>query len=104
MDKKQLELYGIYAERMQECKKIMQDEIDRIVDALTDDPEHKPAEHILSRIKGADSLLEKLERMGFEQTVESGLTNLSDLIGCRIVTHFVGDIYAILDEMKKSEV
>ena len=103
MNKTDLEYYGIYAPILIEKQKMVLDEVNRILDSLTDDPEHAPAEHIISRIKSSESLEGKLKRQNLPKGPASGLTNLMDLIGVRIVTHFVGDVYAVLEGIEKSD-
>ena len=53
-----------------------------------------------SRIKTAEGVQEKLERKGYDNDVETAFTQLSDLIGFRLVTHFVGDVYELVKSMK----
>lgn len=96
------EYYGKYYEELLNCKQIMLDEINFILNSISSDSENKPAEHVLSRLKSADSLIEKQKKSDIENGIEPALRNLSDIIGCRIVTHFVGDIYTVLDEIKNS--
>lgn len=97
MKQEVLLFYGEYAPRLEEVKALLLSEIQGMLDSLSTDSETAVAEHIKCRIKGSESLREKLRRKGFEESAESGLKNLSDLIGVRVVTHFVGDIYTVLD-------
>ena len=57
--------------------------------------EHKMVEHISSRIKTFDSITEKLTSKGFEVTEDNAMTYLSDIIGVRLVVHFISDIYRV---------
>ncbi len=95
--------YGIYAAKLEEIHDLMLREIQAILDGISNDSETAPAEHLKCRIKGAESLKEKLRRKGLAETPENGLRYLSDLVGARVVTHFVGDIYTVLDDITKSE-
>lgn len=52
-----------------------------------------PFESIKSRIKTPASILEKLERRGYEFTVESIEENLFDIAGIRVICSFPDDIY-----------
>ena len=103
MDNAQKEYYGIYADKIIECQQSMLDEINSIINKLTTNPENNPAEHVLSRIKGVDSIKQKLNNSNFETDAKSGLLNLSDVIGCRIVTHFLDDVYSVLEKIKNSQ-
>ncbi|MBQ1507133.1 MAG: hypothetical protein IIZ36_01760 [Ruminococcus sp.] len=91
------EFYGELLPRLLEIKDLLMREIQLILDGISTDSETAVAEHIKCRIKGAESLKEKLRRYGFEETVESGIRRLSDIVGARVVTHFVGDIYTVLE-------
>lgn len=102
MERRDLIFYGEYAPKLEEIKGLLLTEIQSMLDTLGSDSETAVAEHIKCRIKGVDSLKEKLRRYGLEETAESGLRRLSDLIGVRVITHFVGDIYEVLDLIKSS--
>ena len=102
MKQEDLAFYGIYAQRLDEIHDMLLSEIQAILDGISTDSEKAPAEHIKCRVKGAESLKEKLRRKNLPETPESGLLNLSDLVGARVVTHFIGDIYTVLDDIQKS--
>ena len=95
--------YGEFAPRLEVISDLMMSEIQAILDSISTDSETAPAEHIKCRIKGADSLKEKLRSRGLTETAENGLRELSDIVGARVVTHFIGDIYAVLDSIYKSD-
>lgn len=97
------EFYGIYSDKLTELKDIILGEIQGILDSISTDSETALAEHIKGRIKGAESLKEKLRKKNLPETPETGLTQLSDIIGLRIVTHFVGDIYTVLEKLRQSD-
>ena len=103
MKQDDLAFYGIYAAKLEEIHDMMLREIQAILDGISTDSEKAPAEHLKCRIKGAESLKEKLRRKELSETPESGLLHLSDLVGARVVTHFIGDIYTVLDEIQKSD-
>ena len=54
-----------------------------------------PIHHIDSRLKSPASIMEKLRRKGFPQTVEAAESNLTDIAGIRIVCNYLEDIYHI---------
>lgn len=56
-----------------------------------------PIHHIDSRLKSPHSILEKLSRKGYPQTIESAEANLLDIAGVRIICNYVQDIYHIAD-------
>lgn len=53
-----------------------------------------PFESIKSRIKTPRSILEKLQRKGFEISVKGIEENLADVAGIRVICSFPDDIYA----------
>lgn len=54
-----------------------------------------PFESIKSRIKTPRSIFEKLQRKGFEISVDSIEKNLNDIAGIRVICSFQDDIYEI---------
>jgi putative GTP pyrophosphokinase len=52
-------------------------------------------EHVISRIKTPSSASRKLSVAGYDPTGENAVHILSDVIGIRLITHFIGDIYTI---------
>ena len=64
---------------------------------LNDQSESKLVEHIVSRIKSPESAKSKLQLAGYEQTSHNAVSILSDVIGIRLIAHFISDIYTIRD-------
>ncbi|PJI08661.1 MULTISPECIES: GTP pyrophosphokinase [Clostridium] len=62
-----------------------------------------PIEYMKSRVKDPRSIIDKLERKGFEVNFKSAQENLNDIAGIRVVCSFVGDIYEIADMLKKQD-
>ena len=103
MNKIDLQYYGDYVGLLIANESRLCFEINEILAELTLNAKNTPAEHIRSRIKGAESIQEKLRKRGFSNDAKTGLTVLSDVIGARIVTRFIGDIYMILAQLEKSD-
>ncbi len=97
------EYYGQYAPALKAAQSVMLAEMERIIGLISTDDEHSPAEHIRSRIKGADSMKAKLAKNGFDTSAATALAKTSDAVGMRVVTHFIGDVYAILDCIRESD-
>ena len=57
--------------------------------------DYNPIEHIKSRRKTADSIVNKLKKDGREVTIENMQEYLSDIAGIRIICSFTSDIYQI---------
>ncbi len=51
--------------------------------------------HIQSRVKTSDSIINKLQRKGFELSLESACQNLKDIAGIRVNCLYIDDIYRI---------
>lgn len=65
--------------------------------------ERNPIETIKSRLKKPTSILEKLKRKGFPQTLESIEENLFDIAGIRVICSFQEDIYATAALLAKQD-
>lgn len=50
-----------------------------------------------SRIKSAQSMLEKLERQDFDRNLQSALQNVYDAVGIRIICGFIDDVYCVAE-------
>jgi len=62
-----------------------------------------PIEHIKSRLKEPKSILQKMERKGYELTFENMEKYIHDIAGMRIVCAFVKDIYRLVDHLSLRE-
>ena len=61
-----------------------------------------PIESIESRVKDAESILDKFDRKGFELSMES-ITQLEDIAGVRIICSFIDDIYHIVNMLTRQD-
>ena len=61
--------------------------------------DRNPLESINCRIKTVASIIEKLDRKGFELTAESIEKNLNDVAGIRVICSFIEDIYLLADRL-----
>lgn len=59
--------------------------------------DYNPIEHIRHRVKKPTNIMEKLNRIGFEPTVENARSKIFDIAGIRVVCAFSADIYRIVD-------
>ena len=103
MKQEDLRFYGEFAPKLEETKQLLMREIQAMLDSISTDPETALAEHIKCRVKSADSLREKLRRLELEETASCAIKNLSDIVGVRVITHFVGDIYTVLELIEKND-
>jgi putative GTP pyrophosphokinase len=59
--------------------------------------EYNPIEHVSSRVKSPDSLVEKVQRKGIDPDFASIRTNVTDIAGVRVTCSFVADAYRLFD-------
>jgi putative GTP pyrophosphokinase len=77
------------------------DEIVTKLSILRDEFAHlhddNPIEHVSSRLKNPDSIIEKMARKGCEPTFESITEKITDIAGVRVTCSFVSDVYRVFD-------
>ena len=57
--------------------------------------DYNPIEHVSSRVKSPDSLVEKVQRKGIEADFDSIRARITDIAGVRITCSFVADAYRL---------
>ncbi len=62
-----------------------------------------PIYQINTRIKTPKSIMAKLNKLGFELSVESARANLTDIAGVRVICFYIDDIYQITDLITSQE-
>ncbi len=76
-------------------------EMETKMDILNDEFQHvhqyNPIEHIKTRIKSPDSILKKLERYGYEPTLDNIVNYCNDIAGLRVICSFQSDIYRLAE-------
>ena len=72
-------------------------------DELSVKNQRNPIEMIKSRVKKPKSIVEKLQRRGFEISLESMEKNLDDVAGIRIICSFLDDIYDVADMLIRQD-
>lgn len=65
--------------------------------------DYNPIEYIKYRIKEQASIVEKLQRRGFEPSIENAWENIFDIGGLRIICSFTSDIYTVYNLIEKIE-
>lgn len=63
---------------------------------------YNPVEHIKSRIKSLDRIVEKLNRKEKKVNVDNITRYVSDVVGMRIVCSFIKDVYTIVDIIRST--
>ncbi len=59
--------------------------------------QYNPIEYVKSRVKSPESIIKKLKRYGYEDSMENMVTYCNDIAGLRIVCSFTSDIYRMAD-------
>lgn len=66
---------------------------------LSLDGEANPIESIETRVKSPESIIEKIQRKGFDFTVESIERNINDIAGIRVICSYEQDVYMLADAL-----
>ncbi|GAA2985395.1 putative GTP pyrophosphokinase [Microbacterium terrae] len=76
-------------------------EIETKIGILRDEFQHmhdyNPIEHVSSRVKSPDSLVDKVQRKGIEADFASIRAHVTDIAGVRVTCSFVADAYRLFD-------
>lgn len=67
------------------------------------DHERNPIEGIQSRLKSAESIIEKLQRKGLKVNAKEIEENLYDVAGIRVICSFIDDIYMLRDSLLRQD-
>ena len=76
-------------------------EIETKLEILRDDFSHQhsynPIEHLSSRVKSVESILEKVQRRGVAPTFQAIREEITDIAGVRVTCSFVNDAYRLFE-------
>jgi len=76
-------------------------EIETKLEILRDDFSHQhsynPIEHLSSRVKSVESILEKVQRRGVAPTFQAIREQITDVAGVRVTCSFVNDAYRLFE-------
>lgn len=65
--------------------------------------EGSTAQHSYARIKSAESMCKKLEKLSLPQTAEMALTHVTDAVGVRIICNFLDDVLGTVEAIQKHD-
>ena len=65
--------------------------------------DYNPIEHVNSRLKSPESIFKKIQRKGYDLSLESIRENIRDIAGIRITCSFISDIYEISNMLRKQK-
>ena len=63
---------------------------------FTQTGEYNPIEHVSSRLKDPDSIIEKMRRRGVPLQTDQVRETITDIAGVRVVCSFISDVYLSL--------
>lgn len=76
-------------------------EVGTKLEILNDEFQHvhsyNPIEHIKTRIKSPESIVKKLRRYGYEDSIENMIAYINDVAGVRLICSFTSDIYRLAE-------
>ncbi|RAP78649.1 GTP pyrophosphokinase family protein [Paenibacillus montanisoli] len=61
---------------------------------------YNPIEHVKTRIKSPESIVEKLQRKGLEVSRENAAEHIRDIAGVRVICSFTTDVYRVYDMIR----
>ena len=81
--------------------KQLETQIDILKDELKIFYKYDLINHVNTRIKSAESIIEKMNKRNLPLTYESMIENINDIAGIRIICNLKKDIFSIRDLLKK---
>lgn len=94
------QLHAQLTRMLMECKFGI-DEITTKIEILQEEFTHlhdyNPIEHVSSRVKSPESIYAKIQKRGFDSSIESIRENVTDLAGVRVSCSFTSDVYRVFD-------
>ena len=113
MTKDNLELLGYMKDNVLELQRLMSYyrcaimEIETKFKVLDEEyslqHDRNPINSIKSRLKKFPSIIEKMERKGYELTADSIEQNLNDVAGIRVICSFEEDVYTLADALLRQD-
>ena len=65
--------------------------------------DYNPIEHVTSRVKEPDSIVDKVMRKGIDPDFDSIRANVTDIAGVRVTCSFVRDAYRLFDLLTQQD-
>lgn len=85
------------------AKKRLETEIEILIESFEARAGYNPVEHVKSRIKSFDRVVEKLRKKNLDVTVDNIYRYVYDLVGIRIVCSFMRDVYEIASVIRSTD-
>lgn len=64
---------------------------------------YNPIEHVKSRVKSPESILDKVVKRGLDPSFDTIRANITDIAGIRITCSFIADTYRILEALTSQD-
>ncbi|WP_309128812.1 GTP pyrophosphokinase family protein [Microbacterium sp.] len=72
-------------------------------DEFTHNHAYNPIEHVKSRLKSPDGIVEKVARKGIEPDFDTIRREITDIAGVRVTCSFVSDVYRLFELFTKQD-
>lgn len=95
INQEERDFYNGYYDKIKEMESDLVRRVSETIRNINQQSETKMVEHMTTRIKTKKSATEKLILAGYEPTADNAVSVLSDVLGIRLIVHFIGDIYTI---------
>lgn len=107
MNPQELKLMKTDVTRFMMAYKFALDEVNTKIDILKQEfqyiHEYNPIEHVESRLKSFESIIEKVKRKNYELSLKSIKENVRDIAGIRITCSFISDIYKVAEMLQNQK-
>ncbi len=78
-------------------KDVLENKLNNLIDDFVKEQGYNPVEHLKSRIKCKDSIINKLHNKGLDVTIDNIVNNVKDIVGIRLVCSFLTDVYDLVN-------
>lgn len=90
--------------RYDSALKVLQTQLEILGDEFKLTHKYNPIEHIKTRLKTMESITAKLNKKGYEFSIQNIEQYINDVVGARIVCSFKNDVYSIVNVIKSSDI
>lgn len=84
--------------------KVLETQLQIINDDFKYIKKYNPIEHIKTRIKSADSIINKLYKDNLDFTIENVEKYINDIVGLRIICSFESDVFELIEIIRNSNI
>ncbi len=84
--------------------KVLETQLEIINDDFKYIKKYNPIEHIKTRIKSADSIINKLYKNDLDFTLDNVIEHVNDIVGVRIICSFESDVFELIDIIRNSNI